>query len=38
MAHLQDTGDTQWMSEGQFVGTRGQSRHVEGICVKVLRK
>jgi hypothetical protein len=36
MAHLQDTGDTQWVSEGQFVGTRGQSRRLEGFAIRLV--
>lgn len=38
MAHLQDTGDTTWMSEGQFIGTRGQSRRLEGFAIKLTGK
>src|ERR1700734_1629111 len=36
MAHLQDTGDTRWVSEGQFVGTRGQSRRLEGFAIRLV--
>jgi uncharacterized protein YjdB len=36
MAHLQDSGDTQWVSEGQLVGTRGQSRRLEGFAIRLV--
>ena len=36
MAHLQDFGDTPWISEGQFVGTRGQSRRLEGFAIRLV--
>jgi hypothetical protein len=35
MAHLQDLGDTPIHRDGDFCGTRGQSRRVEGIMVTV---
>jgi hypothetical protein len=36
MAHLQDTGDTGFCRDSQFCGTRGQSRSLEGMLVRVL--
>jgi uncharacterized protein YjdB len=38
MAHLQDKGDTDWVRDGQFCGTRGQNRRVEGMSVRVVPK
>jgi uncharacterized protein YjdB len=35
MAHLQDIGDTGWLSEGQFIGTRGLSRRLEGFAIRL---
>ena len=35
MGHVQDVGDTPWMSDGQFVGTRGQARLMEGIAIRL---
>jgi hypothetical protein len=35
MAHLQDIGDTAFVNEGQFVGTRGQSRRLEGFAIEL---
>lgn len=35
MAHVQNKGDTPWVSEGQFVGTRGQASRVEGFAVRL---
>ena len=35
MAHLEGTGDTDFFQDGQFCGTRGQSRRVEGMLVHV---
>jgi peptidoglycan hydrolase-like protein with peptidoglycan-binding domain len=35
MAHLQNTGDTAWVSMGSFVGTRGQSRRLEGFAIEL---
>ncbi len=34
-AHLSMTGDTDWIEGGQFLGTRGQSRAIEGISMKL---
>jgi len=36
MAHVQDIGDTQWHPAGAFVGTRGQSKRVEGFAVRLV--
>ena len=33
MGHLQDIGDTGWVSDGEFIGTRGQSRRLEGFQI-----
>ncbi len=35
MCHLQNIGDTNWYSAGQFCGTRGQSRRLEGFAVRL---
>lgn len=35
MAHVENIGDVQWVRDGQFCGTRGQSLRVEGISVRV---
>jgi hypothetical protein len=38
MAHLEDTGDTKVFRDGDYCGTRGESRRVEGITVWVEKK
>ena len=35
MCHVQDSGDTAWMSGGSFCGTRGQSKRIEGIALRL---
>ena len=35
MAHLKDTGDTSYFADGEFCGTRGPSRPVEAISVRI---
>jgi len=35
MAHLQGSGDSLWLTDGQYVGTRGQGRRVEGFAIKL---
>ncbi len=35
MAHLQDIGDTAWVSQGQFIGTRGEARRLEGFAIRL---
>jgi hypothetical protein len=35
MAHVEKVGDTAWVREGQFVGSRGRSRRLEGIAVRL---
>jgi hypothetical protein len=35
MAHVQGIGDTAWVTNGQFVGTRGQGRRIEGFAIKL---
>lgn len=35
MAHLENMGDTAWTSHGNFIGTRGQSRRLEGFAVRL---
>ena len=34
-AHVEDLGDTEWVTEGSFVGTRGQSKRLEGFSVRL---
>jgi uncharacterized protein YjdB len=38
MAHVQDVGDTAWVSQGQFVGTTGQGKRLEGFAIRVVGK
>eukprot|EP01133_Synstelium_polycarpum_P015768 gene15768-18744_t len=38
MAHLEGLGDTRYYENGEFCGTRGQSRRVEGIAVQLYLK
>jgi hypothetical protein len=38
MAHLEGTGDTPFFRNGQFCGTRDQSRRVEGMLVHITRR
>jgi hypothetical protein len=35
MGHVQDHGDTAWVPAGTFVGTRGESRRLEGFAVRL---
>jgi N,N-dimethylformamidase beta subunit-like, C-terminal/Clostridial hydrophobic W len=35
MCHLQDRGDTPWMAGGEFCGTRGESRRLEGFAIRL---
>jgi len=35
MGHVQDKGDTPWRKNGEYMGTRGQQRRLEGFCVKL---
>jgi uncharacterized protein YjdB len=35
MAHVEGIGDTFWVREGQYVGTRGQSRRLEGFAIRL---
>ena len=35
MVHMQNFGDSSWVSSGKFVGTRGQSRRLEGIAIRL---
>jgi len=35
MAHVQDIGDTSWVREGQYVGTKGQSKRIEGFAIRL---
>ena len=35
MAHLQNIGDVPFVNEGNFVGTRGQSRRLEGFAIEL---
>jgi uncharacterized protein YjdB len=34
MAHLAGIGDTQWVQQGEFVGTTGESRRLEGFAIQ----
>jgi len=34
MGHIQDFGDTPWCSAGQFLGTRGQAKRLEGFAIR----
>ncbi len=38
MAHIEGIGDTPFVSDGEFCGMRGQSRRVEGLQVRVVRR
>lgn len=35
MCHAANVGDMPWVSNGQFQGSRGQSRRIEGIAVRL---
>ena len=35
MAHLEGTGDTEWIDAPSFVGTRNQSRRMEGFAIRL---
>jgi len=35
MAHVEGQGDTHWHGGGHFCGTRGQSRRIEGIAIRL---
>ena len=35
MAHVEGIGDTEWATEGAFVGTRGQSKRIEGFAIRL---
>eukprot|EP01123_Difflugia_compressa_P002594 TRINITY_DN1332_c0_g1_i1.p1 TRINITY_DN1332_c0_g1~~TRINITY_DN1332_c0_g1_i1.p1 ORF type:complete len:266 (-),score=48.01 TRINITY_DN1332_c0_g1_i1:36-806(-) len=35
MAHIENVGDTNWHKSGEYVGTRGESKHIEGIAVRL---
>jgi uncharacterized protein YjdB len=37
-AHVQEIGDTAWVSQGDFVGTRGQGKRLEGFAIRVAGK
>jgi hypothetical protein len=34
-AHLEDIGDTAWYNEGDFCGTRNESRRLEGFAIEL---
>jgi hypothetical protein len=38
MAHIQDIGDTPFSKNGEFCGSRGQGKRIEGILVRVVPK
>lgn len=35
MCHIQDFGDTPWMGERSFCGTRGRSKRIEGFSIRL---
>jgi len=35
MGHVQNVGDTPWVGEGQYVGTRGEGFRLEGFAVQL---
>ncbi len=35
MGHLQNTGDTPWVGEGEYVGSRLESRRLEGFAIEL---
>lgn len=35
MAHVEQQGDTPWVSGGSFVGTRGRGRRIEGFAIRL---
>jgi hypothetical protein len=35
MGHLQSTGDTAWVGEGEYVGSRRESRRLEGFTIEL---
>lgn len=35
MGHLQNTGDTPWVGEGEYVGSRRESRRLEGFAIEL---
>ena len=35
MCHVQNSGDSTWMSGGNFCGTRGQSKRLEGLAIRL---
>lgn len=35
MCHMEGSGDSSWKSAGEFCGTRGESRQLEGFAVKL---
>jgi hypothetical protein len=35
MAHLEGDGDVPFVKEGGFIGTRGQSRRLEGFAIEL---
>jgi len=35
MGHIQEKGDTPWRKNGEYIGTRGQQRRLEGFSVKL---
>ncbi|MFN5965880.1 MAG: hydrogenase, partial [Pseudanabaena sp.] len=34
-AHLQNIGDTEFVDEGNFVGTRNEDRRLEGFAIEL---
>lgn len=38
MCHIQDSGDTPWLRQGELCGTRGQARRLEGFAIRLSGK
>ena len=38
MAHIQNTGDTPWVNDGKFIGTKGESLRLEGFAIQLTGK
>jgi hypothetical protein len=35
MAHVQNLGDTPWVTEGEYIGSRGQGNKLEGFAIEL---
>ncbi len=38
MGHFEDLGDLLWVKSGEFLGTRGEARRMEGVAIRLLGK